>query len=106
LQGLLRMTPQLFKSSVKVVRLWVHECERVLRDRLVNETDMGKYDEYVAAALKSWFKEEPAEQINVSPNLFAAFMDGGGDGATVYNQVCWNVLHDSHAGAAGWFNDC
>jgi hypothetical protein len=54
----------------------------------MNETDLSKYDEFVAATLKTWFKDEPADQVNSIPNLFASFMDASGEGTAVYNQVC------------------
>lgn len=94
LQGLLRMTKDLFKTTLKVVRVWVHECERVFRDRLVNETDLDKYDEMVTACLKNWFKEEALDQVQAKPNLFSAFMDVSADDTPLFNQVCpptsWN----------------
>ena len=39
IQGMCRMTPEYFSSTSKVVRLWVHECDRVFLDRLVTESD-------------------------------------------------------------------
>lgn len=86
-QGLLRMTKDQFKSSAKVLRLWVHECERVFRDRLVNEHDLGKYDDMLAATLKNWFKEENLAEVQAAPNLFTAFMTTGADEQPIYSQV-------------------
>ena len=88
MQGLLRMTKDNFKSTTKVARLWVHECERVFRDRLVNEHDLAKYDDMLSAALKTWFKEENLAEVTAAPNLFTSFMDQSGDGAPLFNQVC------------------
>ena len=30
----------------QVARLWVHEAERVFKDRMVNDADMYKFDEF------------------------------------------------------------
>ena len=37
------MTSAEFKDPGKAVRLLMHECERVLSDRLVSDTDLAKY---------------------------------------------------------------
>lgn len=81
------MTKEQFKTSTKVVRLWTHECERVFRDRLVNEHDLGKYDDMLAATLKNWFKEENLAEVQAAPNLFTAFMEVGADEDPIYTQV-------------------
>lgn len=87
MQGLLQMTKDTYKASTKVVRLWKHECERVFRDRLVNQTDLDKYDDFLIATLKSWFKEEPLDQVQAVPNLFTSFIDATADDTPLYNQV-------------------
>jgi hypothetical protein len=81
------MTKDTFKSSTKVARLWKHECERVFRDRLVNESDMERYDEFVTATLKSNFKDEPMDQIVAEPNIFTSFIECTADETPLYNQV-------------------
>lgn len=57
LQGLLRMTKDYYKEPVKVVRLWVHECERVLSDRMINDTDMTKFNEFRINVTKKHFDD-------------------------------------------------
>ena len=42
-QGLCRMTSAEFKDPTETVRLLMHECERVLSDRLVSDTDLAKF---------------------------------------------------------------
>jgi dynein heavy chain len=86
-QGFLRMTKDRFKSSLKVARMWVHECERVFRDRLVNASDLERFDDMLTAAVKTHFKEEPFDQLMAKPNLFTAFMDYTSDETPVYSQV-------------------
>ena len=56
-QGLLRMTKDYYKEPVKVVRLWVHECERVLADRMINDTDMTKFTEFRVTVTKKYFDD-------------------------------------------------
>ena len=57
LQGLLRMSKDYYKEPVKVVRLWVHECERVLADRMINDSDMTKFNEFRVNVTKKHFDD-------------------------------------------------
>ena len=43
----------------QVVRLFVHECERVLRDRLVSDADLAKFGEFRDAVLRKHFADVP-----------------------------------------------
>ena len=56
-QGLLRMNKDYFREPIKVVRLWVHECERVLADRMINDTDMTKFNEFRITVTKKYFDD-------------------------------------------------
>ena len=41
------------------MRLWVHECERVLADRLINEADLNKFSDMRINATKKYFDDVP-----------------------------------------------
>lgn len=56
-----------FKEPVKVVRLWVHECERVLADRMINDTDMTKFNEFRVTVTKKHFDD--VNQVNICSSL-------------------------------------
>ena len=53
------MTKECFKEPGQVVRLWLHECERVLADRLVNEADLAKFADMRVAASRKYFADVP-----------------------------------------------
>lgn len=55
--GLCRMTPVAFREPLIAVRLWVHECERVLGDRLVSEVDQAQFQEMRVAATRKYFED-------------------------------------------------
>lgn len=65
------------------MRLWLHECERVFRDRLVSDADAAKFDEFHAAVAKKYFDDAPggAAALEERPLLFTSFMQqvGGGE---------------------------
>lgn len=52
IQGLCRMIKEYYREPIKAARLWVHECERVFRDRMINDADMVKFDEFRVACTK------------------------------------------------------
>ena len=53
------MRPETFQEAATVVRLWVHECERVLADRLINAADLAKFNDMRQKATKKFFAEIP-----------------------------------------------
>ena len=65
LQGLCRMTKEYYKEPAKVVRLWVHECERVLMDRMVNDTDMLKFGDFRINTTKKHFDDISQVIVNL-----------------------------------------
>ena len=57
MQGLLRMNKEYYKEPTKVVRLWVHEAERVLSDRMISDVDMVKFNEFRVNVTRKYFDE-------------------------------------------------
>jgi len=84
-QGLLLSTPNLFRGApVKFVRLWLHECTRVFKDRLINENDLSTFSDFLMNACKKQFEEDQEEMFS-EPLIFTSFMSvhAGNDKAYV-----------------------
>lgn len=58
------------------MRLWIHECERVFRDRLLSDADAAKFDEFRVGVTRKFFDELPGGMAAVEerPLLFTSFM--------------------------------
>lgn len=76
-EGLLRCKPQFFTSPLPLVRLWLHESERVYCDRLISEGDQAKFFEILEPIAKKWFEEVKQEQLFATPNIFTTFTHEG-----------------------------
>ena len=83
IQGCLLAQPNLgYRGSPsKFIRLWLHECNRVFADRLIDDKDFDMYKEMVNKAVKLF--EEDLEEVFVENNIFTSFisMHGGLDKA-------------------------
>ena len=56
LQGMLFSTPDCLKVPTDLVRLWMHEAQRVYKDKLVDEADLQLYDKIVKDSVKKAFE--------------------------------------------------
>lgn len=62
-------------SHAQIARLWVHEVERVFKDRMVNEADMIKFDEFRYAMTKKHFDDcGGITKLEERPLLFCSFL--------------------------------
>ena len=46
-----------YTSTVDIARLWVHECERVFRDRIISSGEMASMDAMMAETAKKYLTE-------------------------------------------------
>lgn len=67
-QGILFSTADCVKTPMDLVRLWMHECDRVYRDKLVDEKDMENYDRIQADITKKIFEVCTLLRANIDKN--------------------------------------
>eukprot|EP01138_Halocafeteria_seosinensis_P009362 gb/GECG01009567.1/.p1 GENE.gb/GECG01009567.1/~~gb/GECG01009567.1/.p1 ORF type:complete len:4452 (+),score=647.06 gb/GECG01009567.1/:1-13356(+) len=89
-QGIMAAEPAQFQEPVKLVRLWLHESERVYGDRLVSEEDLEKYRQLAVAQVKKRFPQYSGLTShfageNPDPLLFCHFVESIHE--PVYDQV-------------------
>ncbi|NXE69982.1 DYH17 protein, partial [Calcarius ornatus] len=78
-QGLLFSTPDCLKTPVDLVRLWLHEAERVYGDKLVDEEDQYSFKKVMADISKASFQEINEELMFAKPNIYCHFAQGMDD---------------------------
>ncbi|EFN51784.1 hypothetical protein CHLNCDRAFT_37234 [Chlorella variabilis] len=83
-QGLCRMTKETIKEPLQAVRLWLHECKRVLSDRLVSEQDIARFSEFCGTVVRKYFGHMKLLDIEAKPLLFNNFMARNAIDAPVY----------------------
>ena len=73
-RGLMMAEASYFPNATSFARLFVHEANRVFRDRLVNEKDMGTYDAMVADVAKAHLNDVcEMDKLMEQPNIFTSF---------------------------------
>ncbi|KFP53735.1 Dynein heavy chain 17, axonemal, partial [Cathartes aura] len=78
-QGLLFSTPECLKSPVDLVRLWLHEAERVYGDKLVDERDQKGFGKMLADTCKKFFDDLSEDLVFAKPNIYCHFAQGIGE---------------------------
>ncbi|XP_039357479.1 dynein heavy chain 17, axonemal isoform X9 [Mauremys reevesii] len=78
-QGLLFSTAECLKTPVDLVRLWLHEAERVYGDKLIDEKDKESFGRVLAATCKKYFDELGENLLFAKPNIYCHFAQGIGE---------------------------
>ncbi|KAB0366479.1 hypothetical protein FD754_010635 [Muntiacus muntjak] len=78
-QGLLFSTAEILKLPLDLVRLWLHEAERVYGDKMVDEKDQDTLHRVTIASTKKFFDDLGDELLFARPNIFCHFAHGIGD---------------------------
>ncbi|GET87016.1 dynein heavy chain, putative [Leishmania tarentolae] len=87
-QGLCKSSPKLHKSSLQLVRLWVHECNRTFRDRMADDADMKRYDALLQEVImRSGFTDVKVKDVMEEPLLWAPFYTTPDGQENVYNET-------------------
>ncbi|NWR46185.1 DYH17 protein, partial [Regulus satrapa] len=103
-QGLLFSTPECLKTPVDLVRLWLHEAERVYGDKLVDEEDQYSFKKLLADICKASFQELNEELMFAKPNIYCHFAQGM-DESKYMPVTSWAALSDLLREALDSYND-
>nr|P39057.1 RecName: Full=Dynein beta chain, ciliary [Heliocidaris crassispina]BAA00827.1 dynein beta-heavy chain [Heliocidaris crassispina] len=78
-QGLLYSGSDLLKSPIDFARLWMHECQRVYGDKMINDQDIEAFEKLVFEYAKKFFEDVDEEALKAKPNIHCHFATGIGD---------------------------
>uniref|UniRef100_A0A803VV29 Dynein axonemal heavy chain 17 n=1 Tax=Ficedula albicollis TaxID=59894 RepID=A0A803VV29_FICAL len=95
-QGLLFSTPECLKTPVDLVRLWLHEAERVYGDKLVDEEDQYSFKKLLTDICK--------ELMFAKPNIYCHFAQGM-DESKYMPVTNWATLSDLLGEALDSYNE-
>ena len=73
-QGICRTLPEFYTNPADLVRLWIHECERVFSDRMTLISDIEKFDNMRVTVTKKYFEDQDMEAIEARPISYNAFI--------------------------------
>ncbi|NXB98994.1 DYH17 protein, partial [Orthonyx spaldingii] len=103
-QGLLFSTPECLKNPVDLVRLWLHEAERVYGDKLVDEEDQYRFTKLLADICKASFQDINEEVMFAKPNIYCHFAQGM-DESKYMPVSSWAALSDLLGEALETYNE-
>ncbi|KAL2078484.1 hypothetical protein ACEWY4_026169 [Coilia grayii] len=78
-QGLLFCSAACAKTPPELVRIWLHECNRVYGDKLTEEKDMETFEKLQERTCKKCFEDMNASYLFEKPNIYCHFARGIGD---------------------------
>uniref|UniRef100_A0A8C5P182 Dynein, axonemal, heavy chain 9 n=1 Tax=Jaculus jaculus TaxID=51337 RepID=A0A8C5P182_JACJA len=78
-QGILFSSVECVKSTQDLVKLYLHESNRVYRDKMVEENDFDLFDKIQTEVIKKNFDFDLMVQQNQSLNIYCHFANGIGE---------------------------
>ena len=85
-QGIMQCSPAVLVGA-KIVRLWLHEGERTLADRMTTDDDKAQYHEMATGICRQFFAENVnLEEVFMTPNLWGPFATSPAGDDNTYDQ--------------------
>ena len=78
-QGMSFSTSENFKTPIQIVRLFMHETERVYCDKLIDEKDIQTFVDLRRNIVKEFFNDLEEDKLFEEPNIHVHFAGGIGD---------------------------
>eukprot|EP00898_Chlorokybus_atmophyticus_P007698 jgi/Chlat1/792/Chrsp104S01257 len=79
-QGVCRAQREFYSNPIRFARLWLHECERVFGDRMVNEIDSMRFGDVLDQVRKKHFEDLDHDAMEARPVLYTAFANPSASG--------------------------
>ncbi|KAL0281201.1 UNVERIFIED_CONTAM: hypothetical protein PYX00_002260 [Menopon gallinae] len=103
-QGLLFSSNECLTQPTDLVRLWLHESERVYRDKLTDDKDIEAFNKIQADLVKKSFDDMDESVVMEKPNIYCHFAQGIGE--PKYMPILeWTVINKLLQEALSSYND-
>jgi dynein heavy chain len=93
-QGITKANSNTIKDDNTFIKLWIHECDRVFKDRLINEKDISAYETIITNVIKQTFRRDYSGYNNKqNPIIFGNYIpmiypDNDESKPALLNQYC------------------
>lgn len=72
----MRSTPQVFKTTTQILRLWMHEVRRVFEDRFINNEDLNLFRTILKDSISKTIGDfNDKDTPFAEPIIFTSFMN-------------------------------
>jgi hypothetical protein len=78
-QGINFSSPEAIKAPMQLVRLWLHETDRVYSDKLIDEKDLETFQSLQTTIARETFPDLEADKLLEFPRIHCHFAAGMGD---------------------------
>ncbi|KAG7506656.1 dynein heavy chain 9, axonemal [Solea senegalensis] len=104
-QGILFCTSECLKAPADLLKIYLHECNRVYRDKLVEEQDFQVFDKLQADTVKKFYEdmEDTLEQTR-DMNVYCHFARGIGE-SRYMSAESWSSLNSTLLEALDGYNE-
>nr|CAD7428767.1 unnamed protein product [Timema monikensis] len=103
-QGLLFSTNECLSAPTDLVRLWMHETQRVYGDKLIEDKDIEAFTKIQTDIVKKSFEELDESVLMEKPNIYCHFAQGIGE--PKYMPITdWKLLTNLLQDALVSYND-
>ena len=88
-QGITDASALGLREENDMIRLWIHESERVFKDRFTNDADRSQYDTTLATIMKQYLKRDYNQYTKEGSILFGNFVPMLYSDAEKKNALTW-----------------
>jgi dynein heavy chain len=74
-QGICQCTRESLPKADDLCKVWIHECDRVFKDRLTTKQDMNSFFNLCKRQMDKHFKKAYDQVVKLEPVIFADFVD-------------------------------
>ncbi|XP_041076181.1 dynein heavy chain 17, axonemal-like [Polyodon spathula] len=103
-QGLLFSSAECVKTNIDMIRLWLHETDRVYGDKLINDKDKELFAKIQVDICRKTFEDMDENAVFAKPNVYSHFACGTGE-PKYFPLSSWKALNKLLTEALDSYNE-